>query len=225
MTTIQGAVSKRPTGESKPFVRLVPYFCQWESATLALDIVEGRKTPADDPFWRLSGALTQDEYVKWANHACGMACLKMVLAARTGKVVPTLELLRRGLPYGTYTESEGAVVGLIYAPFVTYVREVFGIEAEVATNLSAADIPAIMEDHAFFIASVHPWIRWPERAPPKKGGHLVLVTAVTGGGLSFHNPSGHEPRAQANAEVSLRDFNRFFAGRGIIVRHENKAGA
>ncbi len=219
----QTAKTFKQVGEGAFKMWPVPYFCQWEMAPLALDIIEGRATPADDPLWMASGAQTQQEYVKWANHICGMACLKMILAAMTGKTHLTIDLLRRSLPYGTYTETEGHIFGMIYAPFVEFVRKEFGMSAEVATNLSAADIPAIMEDHAFFIASVHPSIRWPERTPPKKGGHLVLVTGATGEDVTFHNPSGHEPKAQANAKVSLRDFNRFFAGRGIIIHHESKA--
>ena len=61
-----------------------------------------------------------------------MACLKMVLAAETGRVHPTLELARRSLPYGAYTENaEGHIKGMIYAPFVRFVAEQFGLRAQV----------------------------------------------------------------------------------------------
>jgi hypothetical protein len=105
-----------------------------------------------------------------------MACLKMVLAARTGSIVPTLELARRCTEYGGYTISEtGEIKGLIYAPFVEFVRHEFGMNAEVVTRVTAGDLSRILETSAFFIASVHPSIRWPDREPPAKGGHLVLI--------------------------------------------------
>ena len=69
----------------------------------------------------------------------------------------------------------------------------------------------------FFIASVSSSIRWPEREPPSKGGHLVLVTAASDQGFRFHNPSGHNSATQANALLAPSDFDRFFANRGIAV--------
>ena len=76
----------------------VPYFCQWESAHLAGAIIRGELDLKDDPAWAGSGAADVDEYARWASHVCGMACLKMVLAARTGRVHPTLALARGSRP-------------------------------------------------------------------------------------------------------------------------------
>ena len=52
-----------------------------------------------------SGARDRAEYVEWANHVCGMACLKMVLSHRDGEAPPLLELARRSLPYGAYVRE------------------------------------------------------------------------------------------------------------------------
>ncbi|MFD2052859.1 C39 family peptidase [Mesorhizobium calcicola] len=169
-----------------------------------------------DPLWRGSGAETPDEYVVWAANICGMACLKMILATR-GEIVPTIELARRCTRYGGYVVGEGSIKGLIYAPFVSFVREAFSLQAEVMTNVATADIPAILARSRFFIASVSSWVRWPEREPPSKGGHLVLVTAASDKGFRFHNPSGHTSATQANAVLAPADFDRFFANRGIAV--------
>ena len=67
------------------------------------------------------------------------------------------------------------------------------------------------------IASVHPWIRWPERTPPARGGHLVLVTGIADGLLRLHNPSGLPGLNQRNALLRADDFARFAAGRGIVI--------
>jgi hypothetical protein len=67
------------------------------------------------------------------------------------------------------------------------------------------------------IASVHPWIRWPEQTPPQTGGHLVLVTGATDGVLRLHNPSGLPGSSQRDVLVAAADFARFFAGRGMII--------
>jgi hypothetical protein len=75
--------------------------------------------PAGDPRWAETGAVDPAEYGRWCRHCCGMACLQMILAHRDGTAPPLLELLRAGLPYGTYrTEADGTIRGLFYAPFV-----------------------------------------------------------------------------------------------------------
>lgn len=186
--------------------------------TLAV-LAEGADTALRrDPLWRGSGAETLEEYAVWAANICGMACLKMILATR-GEIVPTIELARRCTRYGGYVvnEADQSIKGLIYAPFVIFVREAFGLHAEVMTNVATAEIPAILGRSRFFIASVSSSIRWPEREPPSKGGHLVLVTAASDDGFRFHNPSGHTRATQENAVLAPYDFDRFFANRGIAV--------
>ena len=201
-----------------PLPETVPFFSQWETPDMTLAVLADGAEAAlrRDPLWRGSGADTLDEYAVWAANVCGMACLKMILASR-GEIVPTIELARRCTGYGGYVVNEGSIKGLIYAPFVTFVKEDFGLQAQVMTNVATADLPAILQRSRFFIASVSSAIRWPERAPPSKGGHLVLVTAVSDEGFRFHNPSGHNSATQANAVLAPADFDRFFANRGIAV--------
>jgi hypothetical protein len=196
----------------------VPFFSQWETPDMTIDVLaEGAEVALRrDALWRDSGAETLDEYAVWAANICGMACLKMILASR-GEIVPTIELARQCTRYGGYVVNEGSIKGLIYAPFVSFVQEEFGLRAEVMTNVATSDMPAILASGQFFIASVSSWIRWPEREPPSKGGHLVLVTAASDQGFRFHNPSGHTSATQANTVLAPADFDRFFANRGIAV--------
>ena len=100
---------------------------------------------------------------------------------------------------------------------MTFVRERFGLAADVRTEVQAETIPEILAENSFFIASVSSTIRWPEREPPSKGGHLVLVTAADDESVRFHNPSGHDRASQANVTLPLATFDRFFANRGIAV--------
>lgn len=197
----------------------VPYFSQWESRELTLDVLaHGAAALARDPNWAASGAATIEEYVTWADHVCGMACLKMILAARDGHAPPTLELARACTAHGGYTVSDaGEIKGLIYAPFVAFVRRDFGIAAEVVVDIATDGIAGVLRRARYFIASVHPGIRWPDRAPPSKGGHLVLVLRANADAIVFHNPSGHDAAAQENVRLPPADFDRFFAGRGVAV--------
>ncbi|RWA70896.1 C39 family peptidase [Mesorhizobium sp.] len=199
--------------------REVPYFSQWETPDMTLPLLaEGVAALHRDPLWRNSGAETVEDYARWAVNVCGMACLKMILAAR-GEIHPTLELARACTTYGGYVvnEIDGTIKGLIYEPFVRFVRERFSLSAETMTNVDMAMVPRLLSRWRYFIASVHPGIRWPEREPPSKGGHLVLVTAASPSEIRFHNPSGHDPQSQTDVTLPLASFDRFFARRGIAV--------
>jgi len=200
--------------------KCVPYFSQWESREITSDVLARGSAVAlaEDPKWASSGASTIEEYVQWASNLCGMACLKMILAARTGRAIPMLELSRKCTEYGGYTvSSTGQIKGLIYAPFVTFIREEFSIDAEVVTGITADDIPRVLQEAEFFITSVHHSIRWPDREPPSTGGHLVLVLEAADD-IVFHNPSGHDVGSQEYASIPVPTFSKFFAGRGVAIK-------
>ena len=197
-----------------------PYFSQWETASMTLSVLErGASALLDDPLWQRSGADTAEEYARWAVNVCGMACLKMILAAR-GEDHRIIDLARGCTRFGGYVVNaeDQSIKGLIYAPFVTYVGETFGLDAKTITSLPTPAIADILKENAFFIASVNSQIRWPDRQPPTKGGHLVLVTAASADTIRFHNPSGHDEASQADVELSTEIFDRFFANRGVAIR-------
>jgi hypothetical protein len=196
----------------------IPYFSQWESAELAERFVDGSLDLAADPRWAASGARTPEEYRYWAPKVCGLACLRMILAWRGRPVPPTMTLVERALAWKAYIPQGDRVAGLIYQPFADWVAAEYGITAEVAPHLPLEAVAAITSSGTPVIASVHPWIRWPDRTPPGRGGHLVLVTGAHGGQLRLHNPSGIPPASQRDALVPAADFARFYAGRGLLIR-------
>ncbi|MFC0227145.1 C39 family peptidase [Serratia aquatilis] len=196
----------------------VPYFCQWATPELAVDLIKGRAALADDANWAESGAADQAEYCEWANHVCGMACLKMVLAHRDGTAPPLLELARRSLPYGAYVREGKQIKGLIYAPFVEFVGEQFSLTASVQIDVSVDELPQLLTQYRYFMASVHPSIRQPQTPPPTRGGHLVLLIAADKDTVTFHNPSGDSRETRQHVTIKLNEFGRFFAGRGIAIR-------
>lgn len=195
----------------------VPVHTQFASFELVGPIVENGLDPATDPAWADSGAESPAEYARWAGHLCGMTCLRMALGADA----PSLFALRDGaLGYGAYTEdTDGSIRGLVYAPFVAYVRERHGLDATVHRHLAPEEIPALLDEGRSVMASVHYAIRHPRRPAPGRGGHLVLLTSRTadGTGVHFHNPSG-TTAATRSAELPLAEFERFFAGRGVSMR-------
>jgi hypothetical protein len=195
----------------------VPYYAQWESADLVPQFLDGSLSPADDPRWAASGARTRQDYAFWSTRICGLACLKMILAWRALPVPPTMRLVERALEWKAYIPDGSRVTGLIYRPFADWIRHDYGIVAEVAASLPVETVVAKAAPGTPVIASVHGWIRWPDRTPPERGGHLVLVTGTSDGLVRLHNPSGIPGHTQRDALLTQRQFARFYAGRGLLV--------
>jgi hypothetical protein len=196
----------------------VPYYCQWESPELVARFCDGSLQPADDPGWAASGAATPEEYGFWSTRSCGLACLKMILSRRGQVVPPTMPLVEQALAWHAFLRDGDRVIGLIYRPFSDWVQHDFGITAEVAPDLTIEELAGAASPDTPVMASVHSSIRWPDRTPPERGGHLVLVTGSADGQLRLHNPSGIHGVSQRDALIGRADFERFFAGRGILVR-------
>lgn len=199
----------------------VPYFAQWESRDLVSAFLSGKLHPSDDPLWHLSGASDPDEYAEWSPHMCGIACLKMLLAQQRKQVIPTIALMKECREYGGYVVNEdGAIKGLIYRPFVQFIADVFGLQAEVKEHTPVEDVCRWLEQGHVFIASVHPSIRTPEKIPPHPGGHLVYVFGrdKERREVIFHNPSGDTRASQEQVRLNEAVFARFYAQRGILIQ-------
>lgn len=197
------------------------YYGQFESRELIPDILSGRLHPSEDPLWQMSGAVDRQEYAEWSSHICGMACLKMLLARWKNVIIPTIELAKQCREYGGYTISEdGTIKGLIYRPFVAFIADRFGLQAEVKEHMPIEEIYHLIGQGYVYMASVHPSIRTPEVTPPKQGGHLVYVFDKDDHRqeIIFHNPSGDTPQSQENVHASLDVFSRFYANRGILIK-------
>jgi len=196
-----------------------PFHGQWESAERIGEILAGTLRAADDPLWPRSGAAGAADYERWADHLCGVACLRMALAAQGITPPRAFDLARELTHRGGYVlRPDGDIRGLIYAPAVAWLRDAHGIAAEVRVDVAAEAIPEMLAGGGLFIASVHPAIRRAGAEPPSQGGHLVLVFGVQGDLLRFHNPSGDSTETQMDARLPLAEFARFYAGRGIALR-------
>ena len=204
----------RPSAGSTRQGAAPPYFGQWESPRRIRGFLAGRDA-TQDPLWPASGAETVAEYALWADHLCGMACLKMALAAR-GQAWSIHALRRAVQEHGGYVETPAGIKGLIYAGAVEWLRKQ-DIAADIRVDLTAGQLAKLLATH-LIIASVHPAIRRPEQKPPGRGGHLVLLFGTDSQGcLRFHNPSGDSAATQRDVRLTPRQFGGFFAGRGILL--------
>jgi hypothetical protein len=210
-----GKDSRSPAAQLRLHAPFVP---QWMSRELTAQFLSGAISARDDPKWLVSGAASPEEYALWSHNWCGMACFKMVLAAR-GYDIPLMELCRRCAARDGYIVRDHAIEGLFYAPAVAMLEEEFHVPARVASPLSVGEIINDLQHGRFVIASVHPSIRHPATIPPSRGGHLVLLVGfdLEKGILVMHNPSGATLVSQEYCEIACADFEKFFAHRGIII--------
>jgi len=141
----------------------------------------------------------------------------MILAYRGLPVLPSVPLAEECVQAGGYVRNDDHVDGLFYRPFARWIESRFAISATVLPDVSAALIRTCIDRGDLAMISVHPWIRWHERMPPKRGGHLVLVTGTGHGYVQFHNPSGLPGQNQEHARIPVGTLNRFYAGRAILI--------
>jgi hypothetical protein len=190
---------------------------QYATPSLIADIAYRGHPAGDDPNWAVSGAPDVASYSFWCSRICGIACLKMALAARDGTAPSLFELLTECIDYGGYVRrADGSVGGLYYEPFTRLLRERHNMVSEVIADMPSARIIEELGAGRFVMASVHKEVRRPEFPSPGRGGHLVLVTHYQDGRFHFLNPSGHTPAA-VNATLAADVFDSFAAHRGIAL--------
>jgi hypothetical protein len=203
-----------------PVTHDVPYYSQWESAALVPEFVSGARAASADPSWRTSGANSPEEYAFWAHRMCGVACLRMALQHWRGEAPASVPLALECAEAGAYVLRDGEVEGLIYAPFVAYVRRRFALGGAVRAPLPDDEIRQHLSEGRLVMLSVHKSVRILHPAPPRRGGHLVLAVGATPESLLVHNPSGFPGTSQRFAEIPWDDLGRFYAGRGVVLASE-----
>ncbi|MFZ5932757.1 MAG: C39 family peptidase [Patescibacteria group bacterium] len=220
LAKILSAFERRGNIPQRFVIEGVPYFSQWESPTLARKIIRDEISAREDPLWKRSGARSPQEYKLWSSNMCGMACLKMIIKHKFGKDVPTITLGKMCMEFGGYEEKTETIDGLYYSPFLRFISHEFGLRGKVAGILTLNRIMKELAQGNYVIASVSYKIRNPESKPATVGGHLVLVLGydIEKKVLFFHNPSGDTKESQEYAQVSFLQFERFFAGRGIVIK-------
>lgn len=149
-----------------------------------------------------------------------MACTKMILAHRTGKVVPIVTLGKKCAGYGGYKMPLENSPGLYYKPYITFVEKEFNWKAKIVQGMTFQELMHELSKGNYIIAGVNPQIRYPLESKPRvKSGHLVLLLGYDKAKQEFylHNPSGISKETQEYAAVKFRDFKKFFSGRGIVI--------
>lgn len=117
-----------------------------------------------------SSEMSATEREHWGNRACGLACMRTVLDYYDLPVPPQVDMLKRGLELGAYSER-----GWIHAGLLTLARELGldGVTGRVSdieqlSNLAAAGIATIVSSTLHFPTD------------GQRGGHLVAFAGCSG---------------------------------------------
>lgn len=210
---------QKKTHKNRFIHRSVPYFSQWESRELVEKIITKQTKAEDDPLWQKSGAKDTREYAAWSWSCCGMACFKMILAHKKNKIVPLVTLGKQCLKYGGYKLPLKEHPGLYYKPFVEFIKKEYGLDGKAVSALTLTEIKQAISDGGYAIVSVTPEIRFPDKQPSKRGGHLVLVFGYDDDrqAVYLHNPSGFKT-SQEKVEIPYGQFKEFFDNKGVIIK-------
>ncbi len=198
----------------------LPYYSQWVSRDLVKDIVSGHMEAKEDHLWELSGAENPEEYEYWSRNICGIACLKMILESLN---IPSHELIlmaKECQKYGGFVLKKTEIDGLFYKPFLNYIKNKYMLRGLILSPLTIVNIIDETRKGNYVIVSVHWSIRIPDSEyVGNKGGHLVIISGfdITDNILYIHNPSGISKNTQEYVEVSIPIFNKYFAGRGMVI--------
>lgn len=182
-----------------------------------LEVFLPRTDPSQLHDWASDGYRSIGEYLFWSRKVCGLACLQSLLHGWTDIRLSMGELLAQALDLGCYlVEPSGKVQGLIYRPFMAWVRSEFGFDCQLIEHTPIQESIREVRPGQALIASVSPEIRDPDTIEPLRGGHLVLIYAVDDEVVRFHNPSGYSYNSDS-ASLPMHVFARFHANRGILI--------
>jgi len=208
--------------------RKYKYYSQFESKELVDKFLKNEISVIDDPLWKSSGAKSKKEYLNWSWNACGMACLKMVMANRENKEYAIVDLGKGCEEFGGYKVNISdfaarkyltSIDGLIYSGFVAFTNNKFNLKGHINKNFGIYEIIYNFALGRDVIVSVSPAIRDKNNLPKTKGGHLVLMTGydLIKKTIYINNPSGLFNMSQENYALTFAEFQKFFTGRGIVI--------
>jgi hypothetical protein len=203
----------------------VPYISQFATPEYAEKVLREGIDLKTDPAWKTTGAITPEEYAKWAMCQCGIASATMALHFFGRDTPPLVSLSKDAFENSVYKEVGMDMSGLHYREFCEWIPKQ-GIHAVFYTRLSIRGIQYALARGQLVMVTVNPNIRGYETAPSdQKGGHLVLVTGYDRekNTISINNPSGFtRSNTQKGHVVSVKDFLRHYNHRGIVLSEDEK---
>lgn len=199
----------------------VPYICQYARPKDVERFKTKKLSPAQDPYWKKTGASSLEEYEKWTHALCGMAATLMLLKYFKRKNIKLITLAKDALRNKVYHyEPSGCISNMQYREFTKWIGK-YGLHAEISFKLSLKRIKYALANNKFPIVSVNPNIGRHQTLPTRqKGGHLVLMTGynLINRTLSLNNSTGfYNLNTQKQHKIFETEFRKYYTGKGIIV--------
>lgn len=164
----------------------------------------------DPERWSADGFEGPEDSLLWSDRACGIACLRMILAYYDLPVPDPAEMLRRGREIGAYCDR-----GWVHRGLVELGRH-YGLSGEA----EPADLSLLARAVACGMPSI---VSVTHKLPTdgRKGGHLVVFAGVSVDGAPDRPPVVHfrDPSrwGRQNDRVQATRFLSSFSGRAVLL--------
>jgi hypothetical protein len=172
--------------------------------------------------WVADGYPSAEIAEHWAERACGIACLKMVLdgyfqGSVSYEQPKFWELLEKGLKAKAYCDRGWIHKGLLD------LAESYGLVGKCHRNITTDDLYAMVSGGSVCIASVTVGFRGGQQDENgkviPKGGHLIIAHGIEMGrdsrNMICHHPSSHGSWNWPNRSVPLETWKSSFSGNAI----------
>lgn len=215
---------KQPQGTVTELFCPIPYYSQFSSPELVLDIIRGRISAEDDPRWKEFGAPSKEQYTYWSWRACGIAALKMAVEALGGPTITMMDWIEDGLAIDGFIFKEKSAAteatGWLHKALAELAR-CGGLKAECHAKVHSENVAKLIGRGKLVIASVSHELGEPGEITMDRG-HLVLIHGYSSlegkvEALLINNPSGRYPEFRENCWIPGDRFAKAFSGRIISI--------
>jgi len=180
----------------------------------------------DSSNFQTEGFPTLEDARHWTPRICGLACLKMVISAFTGKTITLYELLQTGLEMNAYREK----IGWIHQGLVNIAKRYQLVAGRESIGHDISKIYDHLSAGRLVIPSVSPGLeggkiyqlKSDEQYVVPRSGHLVVVYGANVVDNQLHNLMLHHPSSEKDYEwpeisFSIDDFLKSFSEKGNII--------
>lgn len=211
----------------------INYYSQWESRNLNKRIELHAMEASEDPLWKNSGADSKEEYQRWSENICAIACFKMILDnfGLISKNVKSISLAKQSAEYGAYKykDNKQKIEGIFWKPFQKFILEKYNIKSCIVNCLTVPKMSRLLIDNQIVFLSVSPFFHYSNKKVKitKRTGHVILVHGFISKngiiqGFFVKDPGAWTENNSQEYFVDTKKLLLYYSGRAFIILRQRK---